>query len=147
MLDAAGARLLGTVDLAEAIERLDRIASVRLIVLKAGANSPLLLELLQRIGRMAELDRIAAIVAVPHAGLDDAYAALGDAPVDLLCDPIEGDLTAAIALSLQAAQSTLLHDIGRERESLRDRKRAVAEHPVGRPARIGKQTGRARVGW
>src|SRR3546814_9104493 len=57
MLDAAGARLLGTVDLAEAIERLDRIASVRLIVLKAGANSPLLLELLQRIGRMAELDR------------------------------------------------------------------------------------------
>src|SRR3546814_364307 len=49
MLDAAGARLLGTVNLAEAIERLDRIASVRLIVLKAGANSPLLLELLQRI--------------------------------------------------------------------------------------------------
>src|SRR3546814_5889867 len=83
------------------------------------ANSPLLLELLQRIGRMAELDGIAAIVAVPHAGLDDAYAALGDAPVDLLCDPIEGDLTAAIALSLQAAQSTLLHDIGRESESLR----------------------------
>src|SRR3546814_3421863 len=40
-------------------------------------------------------------------------------PVDLLCDPIEGDLTAAIALSLQAAQSTLLHDIGRESESLR----------------------------
>src|SRR3546814_12877771 len=78
------------------------------------ANSPLLLELLQRIGRMAELDGIAAIVAVPHAGLDDAYAALGDAPVDLLCDPIEGDLTAAIALSLQAAQSTLLHDIRSE---------------------------------
>src|SRR3546814_10663696 len=112
MLDAAGARLLGTVNLAEAIERLDRIASVRLIVLKAGANSPLLLELLQRIGRMATLDGIAAIVAVPHAGLDDAYAALGDAPVDLHCDPIEGDLTAAIALSLQAAQSTLLHEIG-----------------------------------
>src|SRR3546814_3799997 len=83
------------------------------------ANSPLLLELLQRIGRMAELDGIAAIVAVPHAGLDDAYAALGDAPVDLLCDPIEGDLTVAIALSLQAAQATLLHDIGRESESLR----------------------------
>src|SRR3546814_8477370 len=103
MLDAAGARLLGTVNLAEAIERLDRIASVRLIVLKADANSPLLLELLQRIGRMTELDGIAAIVAVPHAGLDDAYAALGDAPVDLLCDPIAGDLTAAIALSLQAA--------------------------------------------
>src|SRR3546814_1636628 len=99
MLDAAGARLLGTVNLAEAIERLDRIASVRLIVLKADANSPLLLELLQRIGRMTELDGIAAIVAVPHAGLDDAYAALGDAPVDLLCDPIEWDLTAAIALS------------------------------------------------
>src|SRR3546814_10648926 len=104
--------------------RLDRIASVRLIVLKADANSPLLLELLQRIGRMAELDGIAAIVAVPHAGLDDAYAALGDAPVDLLCDPIEGDLTAAIALSLQAAQSTLLHDIGRESESLRLQQRS-----------------------
>src|SRR3546814_11707660 len=88
------------------------------MVLKADANSPLLLELLQRIGRMDELDGIAAIVAVPHAGLDDAYAALGDAPVDLLCDPIDGDLTAAIALSLQAAQSTLPHDIGRVRDPL-----------------------------
>src|SRR3546814_11067839 len=101
------------------------------MVLKAGANSPLLLELLQRIGRMAELDGIAAIVAVPHAGLDDAYAALGDAPVDLLCDPIEGDLTAAIALSLQAAQSTLLHDIGRERESLRLQQLSEARKSVG----------------
>src|SRR3546814_12739070 len=124
MLDAAGARLLGTVILAEAIERLDRIASVRLIFLKADANSRLLLELLQRIGRMAELDGIAAIVAVPHAGLDDAYAALGDATEDLLCDHSAGDLTAAIALSLQAAQSTLLHTLRRARESL-----CTLQHP------------------
>src|SRR3546814_20696571 len=89
---------------------------------------------------MTELDGIAAIVAVPHAGLDDVYAALGDAPVDLLCDPIEGDLTAAIALSLQAAQSTLLHDIGRESESLRLQQLSEAVSCIARtPANLSSQ--------
>src|SRR3546814_16027087 len=53
MLDAAGARLLGTVNLAEAIARLDRIASVTLLVLKADAHRPLFLELLTPNSRMA----------------------------------------------------------------------------------------------
>src|SRR3546814_15434593 len=50
MLDAAGARLLGTVNLAEALERRARIAFVLVMFLTCNATRPYPPEFLQRIG-------------------------------------------------------------------------------------------------
>ncbi|MBK5264694.1 MAG: hypothetical protein JJE34_05580, partial [Alphaproteobacteria bacterium] len=117
--NAAGARLLGAVDIASAVERLDRIAAVRLLIAKADSDSPALAALLARIDRIAETDGTAIIVAVTPAMLDLAFGLLTAPQVQLLCAPSDADFAAAVALALHNTQPTALHDIGRESEALR----------------------------
>lgn len=119
MVEAAGARLLGAVGMPDALDRLDRIAAVRLLVVKAGDGCQALARILPRIEHMAEMDGVASVVAVPHALLNDAFAALSAPQVQLLCDPAEAEIAAAIALAAQPAPRVALHDIGRESEALR----------------------------
>jgi DNA-binding MarR family transcriptional regulator len=116
---AAGARLLGTVDIAGAAERLDRIAAVRLLIVKADSDSPALAALLARIDRIAETEGTAIIVAVMPAVLDLAFGLLTTPLAQLLCAPSDTDFAAALALALHNVQPTALHDIGRESEALR----------------------------
>lgn len=119
IIEGAGARLLGAVDVSGAVERLDRIAAVRLIILHVTTTGPFLSSLLVRIGQMIEMEAAAALICVPFALVDEAYAVLPDTNISLLCTPSKAEFTAALALAIQPAPKTALHDIGRESETVR----------------------------
>lgn len=119
IIDGAGARLLGTVDVSGAADRLERIAAVRLIIVHVKEESPALSSLLLRIGHMAELDGTSALICVPLTVLDEAFATLPSEGVSLLCTPDKVEFAATLALAVQPAPQAALHDIGRESEAVR----------------------------
>lgn len=119
MIEGAGARLLGAVDVPDAMGRLDRIAAVRLIILHLGSESPFLSPLLARIGHMTDMDGTRALVCVPLTLIDEAFAALPGPGESLLCAPGRAEIAAALALAVQPTPPVALHDIGRESEAVR----------------------------
>lgn len=118
MTESAGARLLGGLDVEAGLERLDMIASVRLLVVRAGSGGGYT-RLLARLEQLAESDGTAAVLAVTPALLDEAFGAITSPRIQILCDAPESEIAAALALAVQPSAPLALHDVGRESEALR----------------------------
>jgi hypothetical protein len=119
MTEAAGARLLGALDVEAGLERLDMIASVRLLVVRVGDGGGTVTRLLARLEQLADSDGTAAILAVTPALLEEAFGAITSPRIQILCDAPESEIAAALALAVQPSPPLALHDIGRESEALR----------------------------
>lgn len=119
MTEAAGARLLGVLDVEAGLERLDMIAAVRVLVVRAESCGSAFTRLISRMEQLAESDGTAAILVIPPALLDEAFGALTAPQVQILCDASETEIAAALACAVQPAAPLALHDISRESEALR----------------------------
>jgi hypothetical protein len=117
---AAGGRLLGWVSMDEAAARLDRIAHVDMIILRCTQAHAMLPSLLTRLDAMAAIDHAALVIVTGMDCLDIAYAHHGAPGTQLLCDPRDTELAAAITLGLRMRdRDPLLRDIGREGDASR----------------------------
>lgn len=132
MTETAGARLLGGLDLEAGLERLDLIASVRLLVVRASNGGGAYSRLLARLEQLADSDGAVAVLTVTPALLDEAFGAITSPRIQILCDAPESEIAAALALAVQPSAPPALHDIGRESEALRLQR---LSEEVGRIAR------------
>lgn len=115
-IETVGTRLLGTVALSEAVERLDRTVSVDAVIVEAGRggeDEAGLLELLADLEMRASQGSSRSVVTLaPHA-IDQAIAVASHRDIALLCNPSLADRIAAQALAC-VPRVLALHDISRE---------------------------------
>lgn len=120
-IEAVGTRLLGTVALSEAVDRLDRIVSVDTVVVEAGSgrgDEAELLGLLARLNaRAAEGGSRSVVTLAPHL-IDPAIAVASHGDITLLCNPTLADRVAAQALA-SVPHGFALHDISRDPGAVR----------------------------
>lgn len=101
--EAAGARLLAQVALDHGVARLGETIAPDLVLLRCTAPHPALPALLEALAIRARGGGACLVVAgLPT--VDEAYDALADHRVDLLCDPQNHDIVAAVALALNAGR-------------------------------------------
>ncbi len=113
-VQAAGARLIAALPIAQAAERLELQAGLTAVVVDVRRDpGPMLDALFDRIDRAARERRYAGVVIVPTGLIDVAAARISHPDVTLLADPEPGQRTAAIAAAC-AARRLSLHDIGAE---------------------------------
>lgn len=119
IVESAGGRLLGTVSVAEALARLDRIADVDLVLFHCSAPHPDTLRLLARLDAMMAVNDTGLLVITDLDGLDLVYPHVR-AATPLLCDPSDAELAAAILLGLRArATEPHLCDISKDSDARR----------------------------
>ncbi|RVT43748.1 MarR family transcriptional regulator [Sphingobium algorifonticola] len=124
LAEGFGARQLGSVSLAQASDRLTRIADVDIILLDA-ADTLDLRVLLPQVAAMVTDGDSRLILATPQDALDATFSALAahgllDDTVQWLCAPDDADWAAAFALACRGKRRTMaLHDVGRESDNNR----------------------------
>ena len=101
ILESAGARLIASLGFAEGAERLRGIAGPDIVVLRCTAPHPHLPMVLEMIADRARVGGVSLVIGGLPV-LDQLYDALADHAVDLLCDPQDHDVIAAVALAVRA---------------------------------------------
>ncbi|WP_219895244.1 winged helix DNA-binding protein [Aquisediminimonas profunda] len=121
-----GGRIAGRLHLADAVDRLNRQASIDAVIVDLtddhGSVADRLLDMLSYI---AERDNRPVIVAARFALLDCVAARLHSGPITLLCDPDLIDRVSALALAWQNEVRLGVADITSEDDN--DRLRRLAE--------------------
>ncbi len=134
LIDAAGARLLGRVAVAEATARIDDLAQVDLVMVEADMPGLALAPLFDRLNRMAQERDTVLIIACGMACIDQAFGVFTADAVQLLCEADALDVATALALALRRREARArLWDRGRENEAARIDRLSTE---VGRLARI-----------
>jgi len=112
--EQAGCRVVGSVQIADALGRMDRQASVDAIVLELKADGgKLSVQILDALQRRAARHGRRSVVAAPAALIDLVAARTPDPRVQHLCAPTERERTAAIAAATSAGIKRL-HDNSKE---------------------------------
>ena len=115
---SAGARVAAALGLDDAVERLDRQASVDAVMVELSTDRGDLLDaLLSRIDAMAA-DNLGAVVSMPDLLIDPVVARISGADVFLLCDPDVSTRVGQLEIAL-ARKRSFLSDHGVEDESER----------------------------
>jgi DNA-binding MarR family transcriptional regulator len=123
-VEAAGARVGGSVGLSDAINRLNVQLSVDAIMVELADDAPALVDpLLDRIELMAARERIPALVSVPFGLLDVAAARVSSGNIAIMCQPNLADRVAALGLSL-GSQRLQFQDVTAELDQVRLRRLA-----------------------
>ncbi len=118
-VEAAGARLIAALPIAQAAARLELQAGVTAVVVDVREDSGATLDaLLERVDRAARERRYAGVVIVPVGLIDAAAARISHPEVTLLADPDPAQRAAAIALAC-TRQPLSLHDISAENGAAR----------------------------
>ena len=113
-VQAAGARLIAALPIAQAAARLDLQAGLTAVVVDVREDQGAALDaLLDRIDRAARERRFAGVVIVPIGLIDAAAARISHPDVALLADPDPMQRAAAVALAC-TSRPLSLHDIGAE---------------------------------
>lgn len=139
--EAAGLRLLGVTDLAHAAARLDEQTRCDTLLLFCPAAGPTLERLLVQAETQAIQTGMAVILVAGWDTMDLAYACLRSPYTQLLCDPDQTELAAALVASAERRpHPSLVHDINSESARLQQ-----LSEEVGRLARtIDAMTQRPR---
>lgn len=142
VIAAAGLRLLGIVDHAAAPQRLDTQALCDAVLVFCPRSTPMLERLLVQVETQAIQNGMAVILVAGWETVELAFACLRGSYSQLLCDPDQAELAAAlVAAADMRAPFGLVHEV--DRESLRLQQ---LSEEVGRLARtIDALTQRART--
>jgi len=120
LIEAAGARLLGTVALADVAPRLELQARLDLLVIEGRGASPVdLIAAVEAIARFAETNDAAVIVAIDDDQIDLVSARMLGMRYAILCDADPAVRLAAIANALSRNMVPELNDAGRDSEAAR----------------------------
>jgi hypothetical protein len=119
IIESAGGRLLCHVPVGEALDTLDRLADVHLVLFDCSTPHPANLKLLARLDAMIAVNDIRLIVITDLDGLDLVFPHIG-ARTQLLCDPSDMDLATAVMLGLRPGPAeSHFCDIGKDGDALR----------------------------
>lgn len=122
---ATGGQVIARLGLDEAADRLDRQAAMDAIVVDLSVDHGGLADrLLDRIGDLAEIKGIPAIVTAPLALIDNIDARLSGAPVTLLCEPDMAERVYALAMAWFGQPSAGVADISADPDPVRLRRLA-----------------------
>ena len=129
----AGGRVLGRLGLAEAVERLNRQASIDAVCVDLSEDhGPLADRLLDLLSYIAVRDNRPVVVAATFATLDCVAARLQSGPITLLCEPDLLDRVAALALAWNSQSILGVADVATEADTARLRKLAEEVSRIAR---------------
>lgn len=141
--EAAGLRLLGVAEMAAATERLDVQTHCDALLMVCPSPTPTLERLLVQVETQAIQAGMAVILIASLDTIDLAFGCLRNPHTQLLCDPADAELAAAlVSLGHDRPVAGVVHEVDRESQRLQQ-----LSEEVGRLARtIDALTARGRTG-
>lgn len=116
---AAGLRLLGTVTLAEAPQRLDQQIGCDVVLMFCSTPDDGLERLMVQVETIAVQNDMPVILVAGLHTIDLAFGCIRSGRTQLLCAPDHADLAAALLAAARQAEPHQLHEVSRDGEGLR----------------------------